>query len=50
MKRLRDPSEVSAVPGASLLSLGDGYPQDWAEEGREDRCEHVLHKKAMSFY
>lgn len=51
VRSLQDPSEVSAslrLPRASLLSLGDGYPQEWAEEGREDRCEHVLHNNAMS--
>lgn len=51
VRSLQDPSEVSAslrLPRASLLSPGDGYPQEWAEEGREDRCEHVLHNNAMS--
>lgn len=53
VRSLQDPSEVSAslrLPRASLLSLGDGYPQEWAEEGREDRCEHVLHNNAMSLW
>ena len=43
---LQDPSEVSAslcLPRAALLSPGDRYPQEWAEDGREERCEHVLH-------
>lgn len=51
VRSLQDPSEVSAslcLPRASLLSPGDGYPQEWVEEGRQDRCEHVLHNKEMS--
>lgn len=34
----------------SLLPLRDGFPQEWVEEGRGDRCEHVLHNKEMSLW
>lgn len=50
VRSLQDPSEVSAslrLPRTSLLSLGDGYSEEWVEEGRGGRrvCSHVSHEE-----
>lgn len=51
VRSLHDPSEVSAslrLPRAPLLSPGDRYQEEWAEEGRADRCERVTEQVFMS--